>query len=61
MIIFNTRNSNPHINGGSVNQLVIEHLSVQGRPDPKGKLHYFWCPNKTRTPPISASIAPKMK
>jgi hypothetical protein len=55
MIIFNTKIQilsifilfAPHINGGSVNQLVIENLSAQGRLDPKGKLHCFWCPNKT--------------
>ncbi len=27
--------------------------------DPMGGLHCFWCPNKTRTPPLSASGALK--
>jgi hypothetical protein len=35
-----------------VNWLVTEHLSTQGRPDPKGGLHCSWCSNKTSTPPI---------
>ncbi len=30
-----------------VNRLVIEHLSTQGRPDPRKGLRCFWCPNKT--------------
>jgi hypothetical protein len=32
---------------------MIEHLSAQGRPDPRGGLRF--CPNKTWTPPIGAS------
>jgi len=32
-----------------------DHLSTQGRLDPKGGLCYFWCPNKTRIPLIDAS------
>jgi hypothetical protein len=31
--------------GIRLNQLVTEHLSTQGRPDPKGVLCCFWCPN----------------
>jgi len=31
----------------SFDKQVTEHLSAQGRPDPKGGLHCFWCPNKT--------------
>jgi hypothetical protein len=34
---------------------VTEHLSTQGRPDPREGLHCFWCPNKTWIPPIGAS------
>jgi len=34
---------------------VTEHLSAQGRPDTRGGLCCFWCPNNTRTPPIDAS------
>jgi hypothetical protein len=34
---------------------VIKHLSAQGRPDSRGGLHYFWCPNKTGTLPLGAS------
>ncbi len=36
--------------------MVIEHLrSAQGRPNPRGELHCFWCSNKTWTPAIGAS------
>jgi hypothetical protein len=46
MIIFNTKIKSfqfsilfaPNINGGSVNQLMIKHLSTQGESDPKGGL-----------------------
>jgi hypothetical protein len=27
-------------------QLMSEHLSAQGSPDPKGGLHCFCCPNE---------------
>jgi hypothetical protein len=30
-----------------VNQPVTEHLSTQGRLDPKGVVRCFWCPNNT--------------
>jgi hypothetical protein len=26
-----------------------DHLIAYGKPDPKGWLHCFWCPNKTST------------
>ncbi len=29
-----------------VNWLVIEHLNIQGRPDPKVGLRCLWCSNK---------------
>jgi hypothetical protein len=32
---------------GKVDRLVTEHLSAQARPDPRGGLCFFWCPNKT--------------
>jgi hypothetical protein len=32
---------------------MVEHLSNQGRPNSRGRLHWFYCPNKTWTPPIS--------
>jgi len=38
--------------GGRVNQPVFKHLSIQGRLDPRGGFHCFWCPNKTWTLPI---------
>jgi len=38
-----------------VDWLVIEHLNVQGRPDPRARLHCFWCSNKTWTPLLGAS------
>jgi hypothetical protein len=31
---------------------VIEHLNAQGKQDRKGGLYFFWCQNKTWTPPI---------
>ncbi len=34
---------------------MTKHLSAQGRPDPRGGLCCFWCPNKTWTPPLGAS------
>jgi len=34
---------------------MIEHLSRQGRPDPRGGLYCFWCPNKIWTPLLDAS------
>jgi len=46
--------------GGRVNGLVFKHVSTRGRLDLKGRLHYFWCPNKTWTPPISAFCAFKI-
>jgi hypothetical protein len=36
------------------------HLSAQGRLDPKGGLHCVWCENKTWTPSIGIFDAPKM-
>ncbi len=27
-------------------QSVTKHLSAKGRPDPRGELHCFWCPNR---------------
>ncbi len=33
---------------------MIEHLSAKGKSDPRGGLHYFYCPNKIWTPPIGA-------
>jgi hypothetical protein len=38
-----------------VNQPVTEHLSAQGRPDSRGGVHCFWCPNQTWTPPLDTS------
>ncbi len=35
-----------------VNWPVTKHLNTQGRPDPRGELRCFWCPNKTWTLPI---------
>jgi hypothetical protein len=32
-----------------VDQPMTKHLSAQGRKDPRGGLHCFWCPNKTWT------------
>jgi hypothetical protein len=29
--------------------VIIEHVSTQDRPDPRGELHCLWCPNKTWT------------
>jgi hypothetical protein len=39
----------------SQNWPVTKHLNAQGRSDPRGRLHCFWCPNKTWTPPLDAS------
>jgi hypothetical protein len=33
-----------------VNQLMIRDLNVQGRSDPWGGLHWFWCLNKNLNP-----------
>jgi len=33
--------------GHRVDWLVTEHLSAQGRPDPRGGLNWLWCANKT--------------
>ncbi len=30
-----------------VDRLVIKHLSVQGKLNPRGRFYCFWCPNKT--------------
>jgi hypothetical protein len=30
-----------------VEQPMSDHLSASGRPDPRGGLHCFWCPDKT--------------
>jgi hypothetical protein len=38
------------LKSNKVNWLMTEHLSVQGRQDPRGGLCCFWCPNKTWTP-----------
>jgi hypothetical protein len=38
-----------------VDWLVTDHLSSQGRPDPRGGLFYFLFPNKTWTPPLGTS------
>jgi hypothetical protein len=38
-----------------VDQLVIKHLSAQGKLDPREGLHYFWCSNKTWIPLLGAS------
>jgi hypothetical protein len=43
-----------------VNWLVTRHLNAKGRLDPRGGLHYFWCPNKTWTLPIDAFGALKI-
>jgi len=43
-----------------VDRSVIEHLSTQGKLDPRGGLCCFWCPNKTLTPPIGAFGALKI-
>jgi hypothetical protein len=43
-----------------VNWLVTEHLSTQGKPDPREGLHYFWCPKKPWTPTIGASSTLKI-
>jgi hypothetical protein len=43
-----------------VNWPVTRHLNAQGRLDPRGGLHFFLCPNKTWTLPISAFGAPKI-
>jgi hypothetical protein len=34
---------------------MIEQFNVQGRPDPRGELCCFWCPNKTWIFPLVAS------
>jgi hypothetical protein len=39
---------------------VTEHLSTQGRPDPKGGLCCSWCSNKTSTPLIGPPDALKI-
>jgi hypothetical protein len=39
---------------------VSKHLSIQGRPNPRGGLCCFWCPNKTLTPPLNAFDALKI-
>jgi len=44
----------------SVNRLVTNHISDQGRPDPRGGLCCFWCPNKNWTLSIDASDALKI-
>jgi hypothetical protein len=41
--------------GHRVYWLVTEHLSAQGRPDPRGGLNCLWCANKTWTCPLEAS------
>jgi hypothetical protein len=33
--------------GTRLNRPVTEHLSTQGRLDPRGALRCFWCPNNT--------------
>jgi hypothetical protein len=38
-----------------VERPVTEHLIVQGRPDSRGGLIVFWCPNKTWTSPFDTS------
>jgi hypothetical protein len=43
-----------------VNWPVTEHLSAQGRPDPKGGLRCSWCSNKTSTSPIGPPGALKI-
>jgi hypothetical protein len=43
-----------------VEQPMSNHLSAQGRLDPRGGLHCFWCPNKTWTLAIGASDALKI-
>ncbi len=43
-----------------VEQPMNDHLSVQGRPNPRGRFCCFWCPNKTWTPPIDAFSALKI-
>jgi hypothetical protein len=40
---------------GRVDWPVTEHLSAEGRSDPRGGLCCFWCPNKTWTPPHGTS------
>jgi hypothetical protein len=37
-----------------------QHLSVQGRLDPRGGLHCFWCLIIFKTPPINAFGALKI-
>jgi len=39
---------------------MIEHLSTQGKLDPREGLHYFWCLKKIWTPPIGAFVALKI-
>jgi hypothetical protein len=39
---------------------VSEHLSTQGRPDPRGGLRCSWCPNQTSTSSLNASDALKI-
>jgi hypothetical protein len=39
---------------------VSKHLSIQGRPDPRGALCCFWCPNKTLTLPLDTFDALKI-
>jgi len=43
-----------------VNWPVTKHLNTQGRPDPRGELRCFWCPNKTWTLPIGTFGALKI-
>jgi len=31
---------------------VSEHLSIQSKPNPRGKFRCFWCPKKTWMPPL---------
>jgi len=47
-------------NYSKVEQPMSDHLSPQGRLDPKGRPHCLWCSNKTWTPPIDASGALKI-
>jgi hypothetical protein len=48
-------NNETSLNIFKVEWSVIEHFSIQGRPDPRGTLCCFGCPNKTLNLSLCAS------
>ncbi len=52
---FSTYPENNIIRVATVDWLVTEHLSAQGKPNPRGGLYYFCCQNKSWTSPLRAS------